>query len=46
MIKHYQGNIWFVEKWREYPLVKYYETETKKEVTLRLMRNFQTTRSF
>ena len=31
--KHYQANIWFKEKWREYPRVKYYDAETKKEVT-------------
>jgi hypothetical protein len=36
MIKRYQVNILFVEKWLEYPRVKYYEAETKKEVTAKV----------
>lgn len=40
MIKHYQVNIWFVEKWREYPRVKYYEAENKKEVTAMVKEEF------
>jgi len=40
MIKHYQVNIWFVEKWREYLRVKYYEAETKKEVTAKVEEEF------
>ena len=40
MIKHYQGNIWFVEKWREYPGVKYYEAKIKKEVTAKVKEEF------
>jgi len=40
MIKHYQVNIWFVEKWLEYLRVKYYEAETKKEVTTKVKEEF------
>lgn len=40
MIKHYQVNIWFVEKWREYPRVRYYEAETKKEVAAKVKEEF------
>jgi hypothetical protein len=40
MIKRYQVNIWFVEKGREYPRVKYYEAETKKEVTAMVKEEF------
>jgi hypothetical protein len=40
MKKHYQANIWFKEKWREYPRVKYYEAETKKEVTAMVKEEF------
>jgi hypothetical protein len=40
MIRRYQVNIWFVEKWRKYPRVKYYEAETKKEVTTKVKEEF------
>jgi hypothetical protein len=32
MMKYFQANIWWTEKGRSYPRVKYYEAETKKEV--------------
>ena len=40
MIKHYQVNIWFVEKWCEYLQVKYYEAERKNEVTAMVNKGF------
>jgi len=40
MMKHFQANIWFVEKWRSYPRVKYYEAEIKKEVTAMIKKEF------
>lgn len=40
MIKHYQVNIWFMEKWREYPRVKYYEAEDKEEVSVKVNEEF------
>jgi hypothetical protein len=30
--KRFQVNIWFLEKWRSYPRVTYYEAETKQQV--------------
>lgn len=38
--KQYQANIWFKEKWCEYPRVKYYEAKTKKEVTAMVKEEF------
>ena len=46
MIKHYQVNIWFVEKWRKYPRVEYYEAETKKEVTAKVKEEFPDCKEF
>jgi len=39
-MKRYRAIIWFVEKWREYPRIKYYEAETKKEVTAKVREDF------
>jgi len=39
-MKRYRVIIWFVEKWREYPRIKYYEVETKKEVTAKVREDF------
>ena len=39
-MKRYRALIWFVEKWREYPRIKYYEAETKKEVTAKVREDF------
>lgn len=39
-MKHFQANIWFVEKWRSYPRVKYYEAEKKNEVTTMVKKEF------
>ena len=39
-MKRYRAIIWFVEKWREYPRIKYYEAETKKEVTPKVREDF------
>ena len=46
MIKRYQVNIWFVEKWREYPRVKYYEAENKQEVTAKVNEEFPDCKEF
>ena len=40
MMKQFQANIWFAEKWRSYPRVKYYEAERKKEVTAMVKKEF------
>ena len=39
-MKRYRATIWFVEKWREYPRIEYYEAETKKEVTAKVREDF------
>ena len=39
-MKRYRAIIWFVEKWREYPRIKYYEAETKKEITDKVREDF------
>ena len=39
-MKRYRAIIWFVEKWRDYPQIKYYEAETKKEVTAKVREDF------
>jgi len=39
-MKRYRAIIWFVEKWREHPLIKYYEAETKKEVIVKVRKDF------
>ena len=46
MIKHYQVNIWFAEKWRAHPHVKYYESETTKEVTAKVKEEFPNCKEF
>jgi len=46
MIKHYWVNICFVEKWREYPRVKYYEAETKKEIAAKVKEEFPNYKDF
>jgi hypothetical protein len=45
-IKHYQANIWLTEKGRGYPRVKYYEAETKKEVTAMVKEEFPDCKEF
>jgi len=32
-MKRFSVNIWFLEKWRSYPRVRYYEAEREKDVT-------------
>jgi hypothetical protein len=39
-MKRYRAIIWFVEKWREYPRIEYYEAETEKEVTAKVREDF------
>jgi hypothetical protein len=39
-MKRYRAIIWFVEKWREYPRIKYYEAETKSEVSTKVKEDF------
>jgi len=39
-MKRYRVLIWFVEKWRGYSRIKYYEAETKKEVTAKVREDF------
>ncbi|MCW3978766.1 MAG: hypothetical protein NWF12_03370 [Candidatus Bathyarchaeota archaeon] len=39
-MKRYRAIIWLVEKWREYPRIKYYEAEAKKEVTAKVREDF------
>ena len=46
MIKHYQFNIWFAEKWRAHPRVKYYAAETTKEVTTKVKEKFPNCKEF
>ena len=38
-MKRYRALIWFVE-WRVYSRIKYYEAETKKEVTAKVREDF------
>ena len=40
-MKHFQANIWWAEKGRSYPRVKYYEAETKKEVVIMIKKEFK-----
>jgi len=40
MMKHFQANIWFVEKWRSYPRVKYFEAKKKMEVANMVKKEF------
>jgi hypothetical protein len=39
-MKRFRAIIWFVEKWREYPRIKYYEADTEKEVTAKVREDF------
>ena len=46
MRKHYQVNIWFAEKRRAYPRVKYYKAETTKEVNAKVKEEFPNCKEF
>lgn len=39
-MKRFQANIWFSEKWRSYPRVRYYEAEREKDVTTMVQKEF------
>lgn len=39
-MNRYRAVIWFVEKWREYPRIKHYDAETRKEVTAKVKEDF------
>lgn len=45
-MKRYRVLIWFVEKWRAHPLVKYYEAETTKEVADKVKQEFPNNKEF
>jgi hypothetical protein len=39
-MKHFQVNIWFLDKWRSHPRVKYYEAERENDVAVMVKKEF------